>query len=821
MQKIEVGWGLRWGRFQRGCLPGAKEWFWWWVRKGTFAADGTSAGSGLAKRDGILGSADVDGAREGVIDDIMIWMRGCFQRVKKCWRTWFGPSGEVTAWLGCLTKKLVVGCWFWVWSDVVWEARSQPAFPGAVGAGAGSRGGRGGDVYYVTNLADYVSASDPKRFGTLRYGVASATGPRTIVFAVGGTITLSNDLRINKSQLTIAGQTAPGDGITLRRRSLIVSDARDVVIRHLRVRPGDLDPTFEGDGVWVVRCTNVILDHVSVSWSVDECLSVTHSSGVTVQRCWITESLNVSQHDKGAHGYGSLLRYGDGVLTFYGNLYAHHNSRNPRLGDRLRLEFINNLLYNWGSRAGYSGDQSSDLADNLGGFTNWLAYVGNVLVAGPSTRTPQTAFQGGATNTYIFRQDNWLDGNRNGRWDGVDTGWGMFGGTYTRLAQWPWPMTTPVEEVSAAFLRILWRGGASGKRDSVDRRILETVRNQTGRLVDAVGEPTQDQDYEIRSVNGTHLVFVRGWPALRAGEAPADADQDGMPDFWELAVGLNPLDARDRNRAGPEGYTALEDYLNWRAGPWVICPRNGSVVVDLHELLGGWEGLAYEVGAGSNGTVTLLPDGRRVRFIAPSGFSGLGHFAVAALDLATGWRVGPERVGVLVSITNAVNEPPGFQSVPLLEVLAGTTLEWTLRATDPDEPAQTLRFWVAVPRSGLSVEAGTGRLQWRVPVALGGTIQTLWVAVSDSGEPSMSATQQLTVVVRAVPVPRLALDRKDESEWILRVDGVNGPDYVVERSEDLVRWQEVVRTNPATLPWLWRVRDPGPGPAFYRIRLAP
>ncbi|NGO39314.1 hypothetical protein G4L39_07865 [Limisphaera ngatamarikiensis] len=707
--------------------------------------------------------------------------------------------------------------WLVVWT--AWMAPGQTAFPGAVGAGAYARGGRGGDVYYVTNLADYVSSSDPRRFGTLRYGIASATGPRTIVFAVSGTITLSNDLVVNKSFLTIAGQTAPGDGITLRRRTLRIQDARDVVVRYIRVRPGDMDPTFQGDAVWVVRATNVVLDHLSTSWSVDECLSVTHSTQVTVQHCWIAESLNVSQHDKGAHGYGSLLRYGDGRLTFFGNLYAHHNSRNPRLGDRLRLEFVNNVVYNWGSRAGHSG---ADDADNPGGFTNWLAYLGNVLVAGPSTQTPRTAFQGGATNTWIHQAGNWIDSNRNGRWDGADTGWGMFGGQYTRLQAWPWPLEVPVMDAGGAFLQVAVRGGASQARDAVDSRILRTLQTQTGRLVDAVGEPTQPEDNEVRNVNGMNLIFVRGWPELRTETAPVDTDLDGMPDFWELALGLNPNDARDRNRVGPEGYTALEDYLNWRAGWHRVCPRNGFIEIDLDELARGWTGLVWQVQAGTNGSVELLEDGGRVRFVATRGYSGLASFTVSATDPLTGWRMGPETVSVLVSITNAPNQPPVLDPIPPQEITAGQTLELAFRATDPDLPLQQLRFALAGETWGATVDAETGVLRWRVPVALGGTTCWLTVVVSDDGEPALSATQTVQVVVRPVSPPRLGVTRDADGGWVLSVEGVPGPDYILQVSEDLQLWRDVVWTNPPTWPWIWREETPaGTTRRFYRVRLAP
>ncbi|MEY3897654.1 MAG: hypothetical protein RLZZ214_3175, partial [Verrucomicrobiota bacterium] len=251
-----------------------------------------------------------------------------------------------------------------------WTPRLAPrAFPSAEGNGARALGGRGGDVYYVTNL----NASGA---GSFSNGVDTATGPRTILFKVAGYI---NGRSINKPRITVAGQSAPGDGIAFRSRSLRV-EADDVVLRHVRSRLGT-ELGIEDDSMGVLRGTHVILDHCSASWSVDETLSVTdNADNVTVQWCGITESLNNSIHSKGAHGYGSLVRPNiSSRVTFHHNYYAHHRSRNPRLGSYnpavLRMEFRNNLLYNWGGTVGYSGDNTEGLE---------LNYVGNYLLKGPS-----------------------------------------------------------------------------------------------------------------------------------------------------------------------------------------------------------------------------------------------------------------------------------------------------------------------------------------------------------------------------------------------------------------------------------------------------
>jgi pectate lyase len=404
------------------------------------------------------------------------------------------------------------------------ERASLRAFPGAEGEGAFATGGRGGDVYTVTNRND----AGP---GSLRQGIVSAPGvPRTIVFAVAGTIELRSRLTINRDNLTIAGQTAPGGGITITGWPVVVSRARNVIIRHLRFRMGDANcPAVQDDALWVDRSQNVIIDHVSASWSVDETLSVTDSSGVTVQWSFITESLRSSCHEKGAHGYGSLIRFGNGRVTYYRNLFAHHDSRNPRLGDNIALDFVNNVVYNWGSTAGYSGAAEE-------GNTR-LNLVGNSYVAGPSSTNRNRAFVGGSANTTIYVESNLMNG--------VDTEWQMISGAFTRREE-SRHETVQIEGVSApeaALLAVLRAGGANRSRDSVDERIVEQVRAQTGRIINSPRE-------------------VGGLPAIAEANAPQDSDGDGMPDEWERRNSLNPMDATDGARLTPSGYSNLEVYLN-------------------------------------------------------------------------------------------------------------------------------------------------------------------------------------------------------------------------------------------------------------------
>jgi pectate lyase len=403
-----------------------------------------------------------------------------------------------------------------------------PAFPGAEGFGSTTPGGRGGQVLFVTNLKD----NGP---GSLR-DACNTSGPRTVVFRVSGTIELESTLRISEPYITIAGQTAPGGGICLKNYPLYIS-THDVVVRYLRCRHGDVSGNT-GDALSVNQARNVIIDHCSTSWSVDETLSITHSDSITVQWCFITESLNNSIHSKGAHGYGGIVAYiEDGKVSQHHNLWAHHNSRNPRPGstkDRslpgLVFDFRNNLIYNWGKKAGYS--VSSDPVIKMN-------YIGNYLRSGPSTQSNviNEAYESGSRLTHIYIEDNLINDTA--------SGWEMFSGICTK-AEEPFPtppMTT--DSPDSTFFKVLNYAGATlPKRDAVDLRMVETVMNNNRSIIDSQEE-------------------VGGYPVLESGTPYPDEDQDGMDDEWEAAHGLDPNLKDDYNEdPNNNGYTNLEEFLN-------------------------------------------------------------------------------------------------------------------------------------------------------------------------------------------------------------------------------------------------------------------
>src|SRR5690554_3113144 len=416
------------------------------------------------------------------------------------------------------------------------------AFPGAQGGGKYTSGGRGGSVYVVHTL------NDGNTEGTLRWAI-NQPGPRIIVFAVAGTIFLNSELRISNGDLTIAGQSAPGGGITLAGYPVRIA-ADNIILRFLRFRMGDVT-NVEGDAIWGRRQKDIIIDHCSMSWSTDETASFYDNEHFTMQWCIVSESLNRSVHGKGEHGYGGL--WGGYNATFHNNLLAHHKSRNPRFYgvrdgiERERAEMINNVIYNWGDNSAYGGEDGE------------YNIINNYYKSGPATRSNQSrifqAYKGSDYGRF------YVDGNYVEGYPSVTTeNWVGFhlkdGGDKSALrVNKPFPITK-VNIVSAeeAYERVLEHVGMSMYRDVVDTRIVEEVRNGTATFGGSYGDESGMIDSQDT---------VGGWPVSEPVSAPLDADGDGMPDAWELARGLDPADSTDGAAYGLSNeYTNLEVYLN-------------------------------------------------------------------------------------------------------------------------------------------------------------------------------------------------------------------------------------------------------------------
>ena len=438
------------------------------------------------------------------------------------------------------------------------SASALRAFPGAEGFGAYTPGGRGGKVYVVTTLEDDPESPRP---GSFRAAVM-ASEPRFVVFAVAGTIHLKKKLHIDSPFLTIAGQTAPGGGICIADEETAVA-THDVVIRHLRFRRGDTTGA-EGDSLWFRSVENVIVDHCSLSWSLDENFSFTKAtSRVTAQWCIISEGLNPNHH-----GYGSLIAPStNSLMSFHHNLYANNYGRCPRVGSRGRVNFLfdyrNNVLFNWGTGYdwgawGVYGKEETEGVD--------INYIGNVSIAGADTSIEATlasgfhprfelttegfrraALSSHAKSTRIYQSDNRIDSNVNGKLEARDTGWEMVYGVYTRMDK-PFAVAplyaVTTEPADRAYESVLQHAGA-WPRDVVDARVVDGVHKQSGRIIRSQSE-------------------VGGWPELKALPAPRDTDGDGLPDEWERAHGLDPADPSDASKPAKNGggYSNIEVYAN-------------------------------------------------------------------------------------------------------------------------------------------------------------------------------------------------------------------------------------------------------------------
>lgn len=419
------------------------------------------------------------------------------------------------------------------------------AFPGAEGAGKFTKGGRGGDVYHVTTLED----SGP---GSLRAGIKSIKGPRTIVFDICGMIRLKTDLRINdESYLTIAGQTAPGKGITLADRALKIKKSRHIIVRYLRIRLGDENKSAGTgpDCITVDYDDHIILDHLSLSWGIDgngDFRGLKHS---TVQWSIFSEALHDSGlHREKAHAMCTSFRDSEGFATLHHNIYATSRNRHPSTsGGSQVFEFCNNLDFNWTTGHNISGEKF-----NL---------INNYYKAGPmmkpklplqyKTKEPQPVSRGYFSGNYFdglpdkYNHDNFSAMNYN-----------AFGSKYTRTTRKFFEVSkrfdagrfrlTNIQTAKEAYQSCLKKSGCSLVRDTVDERLIKTIIDKTGKVIDSQNE-------------------VGGWDMYPSVVRPAgfDTDQDGMPDSWELRMGLNPNDPadgkKDHNR---DGFTNLEEYID-------------------------------------------------------------------------------------------------------------------------------------------------------------------------------------------------------------------------------------------------------------------
>lgn len=427
------------------------------------------------------------------------------------------------------------------------------AFPGAEGYGRFARGGRGGDVYHVTNLND----SGP---GSLREAIRSKRTdvPRTVVFDVGGTIVLKKELRIEGvTRLTLAGQTAPGGGITLRDHGIRFYKCSDLIVRYLRVRLGDVTKTSE-DAITLGSesgpCRDIIFDHLTATWGIDGIMDTDSIANFTMQWCLFGEALNDSTHYKKApHAMLMSFRRTQGNVSIHHNLLFSSRDRHPTLGGgdpkqantRAIFDFRNNVIYNWEGACNLAAGQFNLVCNYWRPGPNTKPYEQERPIA-PKAETHDVT-TGFLQGNYFELQPAWTADNY------AAFEWGVRGGKYIGdvtpekfvrpgevVPERERPVTQSAED---AYRLVLASAGASKVRDAADERVVAGVLDRTHRRIDSQQE-------------------VGGWPKLEAGIAAADGDGDGLPDAWETRHGLNANDPADGNATRADGYTQLEHYLN-------------------------------------------------------------------------------------------------------------------------------------------------------------------------------------------------------------------------------------------------------------------
>ncbi len=440
------------------------------------------------------------------------------------------------------------------------KANEKPiAFPGAEGFGKYTTGGRGGKVLIVSSLNDDGA-------GSLRQAIQTK-GPRIIVFSISGTIHLASALNIT-SDVTIAGQTAPGDGICLADYPVSLK-GNNIIIRYLRFRMGDknqnkgkVDGGGSDDAFGSLRNNNVMIDHCTMSWSTDEVCTVYAGDSTTLQWNLIAEPLNYSYHfetgdtDFEQHGFGGI--WGGKHATFHHNLFAHCANRTPRFdGSRNvpqeNVDFVNNVIYNWGSNNAYAGEGGNyNMVNNYYKYGPSTSKSAKYKVVNPYKLPPKLSYG------KFYLNGNFVDGSpsvTNNNWLGVIMHQGAATDTILSKVTVPFAaVPVSIQPAADAYLAVLQHVGASlPKRDTLDQRIIKDVQNRTGRLIDVQGGYPHGTAYSLT---------VNAWPLLKTSNVLTDTDKDGMPDLWEKQKGLNANVADAVAFKLDKAYTNIEVYLN-------------------------------------------------------------------------------------------------------------------------------------------------------------------------------------------------------------------------------------------------------------------
>lgn len=502
----------------------------------------------------------------------------------------------------------------------LWRFRpAQLAFPDAEGYGRFARGGRGGKVVAVTNLND----SGP---GSLREAVTNDIGPRTIVFNTSGIIQLNSRLVLSQPYVTVAGQTAPGKGICIKSAPFGVT-GNDAVVQNIRVRVGG-GPTFDGMGL--TGADYSIIDHCSISWTIDESFSSRSGKNITLQRTLISEALNAAGHQNypagTEHGYAATI--GGDIGSFHHNLLAHCYGRNWSLGGGLdgsgaytgRMDITNNVVYNWGGRTTDGGTKEVNFVNNYykpgAGSKIFVAF--NQQNEGVGTGMQQCYFNGNVMPGYFDENDQTAGRKASGNTVPYDN--------FVNTPFFPSYVTT--QSAKNAYKIVLSDVGCiQPEFDEHDQRIITETLNGTytykGSVTNKPGFPDNEAD-----VGG-----YENYPVVNR-DADWDTDQDGLPDWWEKIIGTNVNSAigdfsNSNADEDQDGYTNLDNYLQWMSLPHYESPAGAKINIDIQKLSRGFtSGVSYSISNAVNGSTNLSSN--IVEFTPTA--NGLGSFKFTVTD---------------------------------------------------------------------------------------------------------------------------------------------------------------------------------------------
>ena len=477
------------------------------------------------------------------------------------------------------------------------------SFPGAVGYGSHATGGRNGSVYHVTNLNDSGA-------GSFRDAVSASN--RIVVFDVSGYINLLTAVSA-KSNLTIAGQTASGEGIGFLGGEISFANSSNIICRNIRIVPGSQTPSDKDDALSLYLARNVIMDHCTFEFApwnnidgVSDNYTVYPVTGITLQNCI---DANPTGQQFGAHCESVISQW-----TFYRNLFANSHNRNPLA--KINDEFINNVEYN--NEAGYTTHTSTSFKHDI---------VNNYFIWGPASGNNVPWFQMDG-NQSIYHSGDLCDTNLDGNLNGTTTNIDWYSGTASTLLTSPWsPLTAtiPTADATSAF-RIVTSTVGTLPLSQLDSMIINQVKTLgQGTAGSSAGTTGPSAGlYTTQTVTG---LPNNGYGIIRSGVQSVDTDKDGMPDYWETATGSN-VNADDAMTIAPDGYTLIEHYLNWLAGIHAVSNINSSVDIDLNKYTGGFTSVSpvFQLSSNVNGTAVLSADNHTVHFTPAANFFGLGSF---------------------------------------------------------------------------------------------------------------------------------------------------------------------------------------------------